>query len=80
MDVMRRFFCWAGVAHLVVHLDNVVRHVRALLMRHPLLIRVYLILEAALLSLHTATLLLMCILYIREAILLATQMEPERIA
>ena len=47
---------------------------------HPLLARVFLILESALLSLHTATLLLTFVLYIQEVITLVTQTEPVTIA
>ena len=65
----------AGNAYLEVRLG---RHARALLIGvftlHPLLIRVYLIVELALLSLHPAALLLTCLLYIQEAILLATEL------
>lgn len=72
----------AGNAYLGACLDYGGRHTRTLLNRifalHPLLTRVYLIMESTILSLHTATLLLTCVLYIQEAILLATQMEPER--
>jgi len=71
----------AGNAYLEVYLDCGERCARTLLKRvftlHPLLIKVYLIAEPALLSLHIATLLLTCMLYIQEAILLATQTEPE---
>ena len=47
---------------------------------HPILPRVYLIVESASVSLHPTTLLLACLLYIQEVILLASQMEPAIVA
>jgi uncharacterized membrane protein len=74
----------AGNTYLEAWLNYGGRHTRSLLnwmfTFHPLLYRVYVIMELALLPLHTATLLLMCMLYIQEAILLASQMEPAIVA
>ena len=49
-------------------------------MLHPQLFRVYLIVETTILSLHIATLLLTCMLYIQEALQLIAQMEPALVA
>ena len=43
---------------------------------HPLLTKVYPIIESALLSLHITTLFVACTLYAQEAFVLATQMDP----
>jgi hypothetical protein len=74
----------AGNIYLEVWLNYGGRHTRSLLnwifAFHPLLYRVYVIMESALLPLHPVTLLLTCMLYIQEAILLASQMEPAIVA
>lgn len=85
-----RFVSWltqwveAGNAYLEACLDCGGRYKGKLLNKiftlHPLLFRAFLIVESALLSLHPAALLLTCMLYIQEAVLLASQMEPAIVA
>ena len=74
----------AGNTYMEVCLEYVSRCRRALLNRtfalQPRIFRVYLIVESSILSLHIATLLLTCMMYIEEALQLATQMEPEIVA
>lgn len=74
----------AGNAYLGICLHYGGGYTRTLLNRiftlHPILPRVYLIVESALVSLHPTTLLLACLLYIQEVILLASQMEPAIVA
>lgn len=77
-------YTFAPNAYLEVCLDYGRRKRRTLLSRiftrHPLLVKIYLILESAFLSLHTATLLLTFVLYIQEVVTLVTQTEPATIA
>jgi hypothetical protein len=74
----------AGNAFLEAYLDYGRGYTRTLLHKiftcHPILFRVYLIVELTLISLHPTTFLLTCMLYIQEAILLASHMEPAIIA
>jgi hypothetical protein len=72
-----------GIVYLEMWLNSRCMHARMLLRRvimiHPLLEQVLSILASSLLSLHTATILYLCILYIQEAISMVTEVDPEAI-
>ncbi|KAH9021471.1 hypothetical protein EDB85DRAFT_417328 [Lactarius pseudohatsudake] len=57
-----------------VHAGVVLHRIQAI---HPCLARLVPVIISSLLSIHTATLLYACLLYIREAIVMATEMDPE---
>jgi len=70
-----------GNVYLVLWSDLGTMHAGVVLRRilaiHPSLAWVVRVILSSLLSLHTATLLYACLLYIREAIVMATEMDPE---